>query len=172
MEIPNSIKKIVIDGANVVQFTHNRNDEPEIKNLIPLFKWLEEVNVQHRIQIEIIVDSTLRRVIDKKDQYEYLLRYGVLKQVPATTTADAFIVKMVEKYQKEILVISNDLFRDFSELKADTSRIQYGFMILFDSFELIPLKFSLRNKRSRKKNQKLSPRTLISEINQEISNNL
>jgi hypothetical protein len=58
----------------------------------------------------IVADAALRHQIDDAAGYERLVESGVVKQAPAGTDADYFILSFAEELGASI--VSNDRFRD------------------------------------------------------------
>jgi hypothetical protein len=93
----------------------------------------------------VVADAALRHQIDDERQYEQLVDRGVIKQAPAGTDADYFILNFARELDASI--VSNDRFKDslgnFPELKRRLIR----FMIVRG--EVVLEKRSARRKSSR-----------------------
>ena len=58
----------------------------------------------------VVVDAALRHKIDDEAGYERLVDEGIIKQAPAGTDADYFILSFADELDAS--VVSNDRFRD------------------------------------------------------------
>ena len=58
----------------------------------------------------VVVDAALRHKIDDEAGYERLVDAGVIKQAPAGTDADYFILSFADELDAS--VVSNDRFKD------------------------------------------------------------
>ena len=143
MDIPGKINKIVVDVANVAYQNRTSKKKPDIKNIIILMEWEERIKSEHpEIEFSNIADASLYFRISNGGKYKSLVRKGRIHECPSKMEADQFIMMLLKKYDGEILVISNDLLRDFkSQIDELANRIQYGFMIEFDELLLHPFDF-------------------------------
>ncbi len=103
-------KPIVVDGANVAYVETSDDDEPKVSNIIAVKKSLEAKGYDPII----IIDASLRHEIDDPQQLEALIDDKTIRQAPAGTDADYFILEVAEDDGAN--VVSND---DFSEFKDD-----------------------------------------------------
>ena len=57
-----------------------------------------------------MADAALRHQIDQADEYEVLVENGTIRQAPAGTDADYFILSLAREL--DAAVVSNDRYRD------------------------------------------------------------
>jgi hypothetical protein len=150
-----SIKKIIVDGSNVAFATKIQN-KATFSNLKRLKAQLDELIAENpKILVEIVCDASLKYSIDDPTSYELWLQEGILKQVPPKTNADTLIIQYMQAFDGEILLISNDLFRDHPEIAALKHRQQWGFIIAFGSIQFTPLNIANSTpKKTRSKHKK------------------
>jgi nicotinamide riboside kinase len=100
-------KKIVVDGSNIAYVERSSNGDPRISNIIVVRKAL----VNKGYDPIIIVDANLRYEIDDPRQLEALLDRQEIRQAPAETDADYFVLELAKRYNSQ--VISNDQFERY-----------------------------------------------------------
>jgi hypothetical protein len=95
---------VLVDGSNVA---HSTEGEPaQLANLLLIRdKLLEE-----RFEPIIMVDAALRHQIDDTRRYEQMVDDGQIRQAPAGTDADYFILAFARELNA--CIVSNDRFRD------------------------------------------------------------
>ena len=97
---------VVVDGSNVAYAVEGRGAR------------LENIRVVCRkLQAEgfrpvVLVDAKLRHEIDEPEEYEQLVEKGMIRQAPAGTDADYFILSFAREFDAR--VVSNDRFRDLA----------------------------------------------------------
>jgi hypothetical protein len=102
-------KMVVIDGANVAYEERSGGGKPKLSNLLKVRRELEE----RGCEAVIIVDASLKYDIDDQEQLETLIRSQQIRQVPAGTDADFFIIQFAD--QLDALMVTNDRYRDYAE---------------------------------------------------------
>ncbi len=100
---------IVVDGANVAYIEESKEGDPKVSNLVAIREELEAKGYEP----VIIVDASLRHQVDDPDQLEALIEDQRIRQAPAGTDADYFILQFAE--QKDALVVSNDEFEQYQD---------------------------------------------------------
>ena len=100
---------IVVDGANIAYIEESKGGEPKVSNLVAVRQALEKRGYKP----VIIVDASLRHQVDDPDQLEALIDDQKIRQAPAGTDADYFILQFAE--QKDALVVSNDEFEQYQD---------------------------------------------------------
>ena len=95
---------VIVDGSNVAHSTEG--ERPRIANLIAVRDKLNEEGLEPII----MADAALRHQIDDALQYEQMIDAGAIRQVPAGTDADYFILSFARELNATI--VSNDRFRD------------------------------------------------------------
>lgn len=94
----------LVDGSNVAYSTER--DRPVLANITLVCDRLEAEGYQPIV----VVDAALRHQIDARDAYEQMVEDGKIKQAPAGTDADYFILAFAREL--DAAVVSNDRFRD------------------------------------------------------------
>jgi hypothetical protein len=105
----NAKRTVVIDGANVAYEERSTGGKPKLSNLLKVRRELEERG-QEAI---IIIDASLKYDIDDAEQLETLIRSQQVRQVPAGTDADYFIIQFA--HELDALIVTNDRYRDYAE---------------------------------------------------------
>ncbi len=95
---------VIVDGSNVAFSTEG--DQPRLANILAVRDKLREEGLEP----VIVADAALRHTIDDRAQYEKLVDEGVVRQAPAGTDADYFILSFARELDARI--VSNDRFRD------------------------------------------------------------
>lgn len=104
-----SNKKIVVDGANVAYIEKSQSGNPKVANLTAVYQALREKGFEPII----IVDAALQYKIDDALQFESLIENQTIRQAPAGTDADYFILETAKKYHARI--ITNDQYQDYQK---------------------------------------------------------
>lgn len=94
----------IIDGSNVAHSTEG--EHARLDNIILVWDEL----VEDGYEPVIVVDAALRHQIDDRVRYEEMVENGRIKQAPAGTDADYFILSFAREL--EASVVSNDRFKD------------------------------------------------------------
>ena len=119
---------VLVDGSNVAHSTEG--EQALVANLLAIRDKLREEGLEPII----VADAALRHQIDDPQQYEQLVEQGHVRQAPAGTDADYFILSFARELNASI--VSNDRFRDrikeFPEVRERVIR----FMILEDEVVL------------------------------------
>ena len=102
-------KTAVMDGANIAYIEKTHGGAPKMANIVAVRSVLEE----NGYEPIIIVDASLIYEIDDRPQLEALIERQAVRQVPAETDADFFIIEMAEEF--DALLISNDSFKPYQE---------------------------------------------------------
>ncbi len=120
----------VVDGANVAYVERTRDGKPKVANLVAVRRVLEEQG----FEVIVIVDASLRHAIDAPEQLEAMIENQSIRQAPAGTDADYFVVKTAEEHHGQI--ISNDEYKQFQEEYAWIKRQRTPLMIINGIVEL------------------------------------
>ena len=119
---------VLVDGSNVAHFTGG--EKPQIANLLAVrAKLLEEGR-----EPVIIADAALRHQIDDPRRFEEMIESGAVKQAPAGTDADYFILSFARELNAG--VVSNDRFKDRLAQFAEARDRVIRFMIVNDEVVL------------------------------------
>jgi hypothetical protein len=95
---------VLVDGSNVAH--SSEGDQPELSNIVAVCDKLREEGYEP----VVVVDAALRHQIDDRGGYARMVDDGSIKQAPAGTDADYFILSFARELDASI--VSNDRFRD------------------------------------------------------------
>ena len=113
---------VLVDGSNVAHSTEG--ERPQLANIIAVRQKLSE---EGREPI-VVVDASLRHQIDDRAGYEQLVDEGIVRQAPAGTDADYFLLSFARELDARI--VSNDRFRDRMKQFPDSIDRLVRYMIL------------------------------------------
>ena len=99
----------VLDGSNIAYTELSANGDPKVSNIVAVCRDLRDRGYRP----VVIVDASLRHEIDDPDQLEALLDDQDVRQAPAGTQADYFVLEVADELGA--LVISNDGFDEYRE---------------------------------------------------------
>ncbi|HWS54556.1 MAG TPA: hypothetical protein VN228_10530 [Pyrinomonadaceae bacterium] len=105
----NNREFVVIDGANVAYEEKSGGGKPKLSNLLKVRRELEE----RGLCPIIIVDASLKYDIDDQQQLEKLIQSQQVRQVPAGTDADFFILEIADQCGARI--VTNDQYRNYKD---------------------------------------------------------
>ena len=97
-------KVVIVDGSNVAH--SNEAGPPLVANL----RAIREKLIEEGLEPIIVADAALRHQVDDAKAYEKMIDDGLVRQAPAGTDADYFILSFARELNASIL--SNDRFRD------------------------------------------------------------
>jgi len=97
-------KTVLVDGSNVAHSTEG--EPPRVANLRAIADKLREEGLEP----VIVADAALRHQIDDPRKYEEMIDAGMVRQAPAVTDGDFFILSFARELNATI--VSNDRFRD------------------------------------------------------------
>jgi hypothetical protein len=95
---------VLVDGSNVAHSTEGEG--AQVSNIVAIRDKLREEGLEPII----VADAALRHQIDDANRYEQLIDAGEVRQAPAGTDADYFILAFARELNASI--VSNDRFRD------------------------------------------------------------
>jgi Zc3h12a-like ribonuclease protein len=95
---------VLVDGSNVAHSTEG--ERAQVSNIVAIRDKLREEGLEPII----VADAALRHQIDDANRYEQLIDAGEVRQAPAGTDADYFILSFARELNASI--VSNDRFRD------------------------------------------------------------
>lgn len=113
---------VLVDGSNVAHSTEG--EKAQLVNILAVRDKLTEEGLEP----VVVVDAALRHQIDDRAGYEQLVEQGVVRQAPAGTDADYFILTFARELDARI--VSNDRFRDRLSDFPDASDRLIRFMIV------------------------------------------
>jgi hypothetical protein len=113
---------VLVDGSNVA---HSSEGEQGLLSNITL--------VCDKLRAEgyeplVLVDAALRHQIDDRTRYEQLVESGAIRQAPAGTDADYFILAFARELDASI--VSNDRFRDRRKAFPDAAKRLIRYMVV------------------------------------------
>ena len=129
--------KVLVDGSNVAH--SSEGEKARLRNIELVVARLEEEGLEPIV----VSDAALRHQIDDTQKYEALIDGGEIRQAPAGTDADWFILSFAREL--DAYIVSNDRFRDRQEAFPDARERMIRYMIVAD--EVV---FEKRNRRRSK----------------------
>jgi hypothetical protein len=115
-------KTVIIDGSNVA---HSSEGE---KALLSNIRVVREKLIEEGYQPVVLADAALRHQIDDETGFEALVENGTIKQAPAGTDADYFILSFARELDANI--VSNDRFKDRVEAFPEVKKRVIRYMIV------------------------------------------
>ena len=119
---------VLVDGSNVAHSTEG--PKPLVANLLAVRDKLKEEGLEPII----MADAALRHQIDDQKVYEDMIESGSIRQAPAGTDADYFILSFARELNANI--VSNDRFRDRMSQFPEARERVIRFMIVNDEVVL------------------------------------
>ena len=113
---------VLVDGSNVAHSTEG--EKAHLANILAV----REKMTEEGFEPVVVVDAALRHQIDDRAGYEQLVDNGVVRQAPAGTDADYFILSFARELDARI--VSNDRFRDRLAAFPDVADRLIRFMIV------------------------------------------
>lgn len=117
----------IVDGSNVA---HSTEGPPLVANLLAI----REKLVEEGLEPIIVADAALRHQIDDARAYEKMIDDGLVRQAPAGTDADYFILSFARELNA--CIVSNDRFRDRLKQFPEASDRVIRYMIVQDEVVL------------------------------------
>ena len=113
---------VLVDGSNVAH--SSEGERGRLANITLVCDKLREEGYESLV----LVDAALRHQIDDRAEYERLVDAGTIRQAPAGTDADYFILSFARELDASI--VSNDRFRDRQKAFPDAARRLIRYMIV------------------------------------------
>ena len=113
---------VLVDGSNVAH--SSEGDQPELANIVAVCDKLREEGYEP----VVVVDAALRHQIDDRTGYERMVDAGTIRQAPAGTDADYFILSFARELDASI--VSNDRFRDRQKAFPDAAKRLIRYMVV------------------------------------------
>ena len=113
---------VLVDGSNVAH--SSEGGQPELSNIVAVCDKLREEGFDP----VVVVDAALRHQIDDRVGYERMVDEGSIKQAPAGTDADYFILSFARELDASI--VSNDRFRDRQKVFPEASKRLIRYMVV------------------------------------------
>jgi len=113
---------VLVDGSNVAH--SSEGEQPELANIVAVCDKLREEGYEP----VVVVDAALRHQIDDRVGYERLVDDGTIRQAPAGTDADYFILSFARELEASI--VSNDRFRDRQKVFPEAAKRLIRYMVV------------------------------------------
>jgi hypothetical protein len=117
-----SLPLVLVDGSNVAH--SSEGDQPELSNIVAVCEKLREEGYEP----VVVVDAALRHQIDDRVGYERMVEDGSIRQAPAGTDADYFILSFARELEASI--VSNDRFRDRRKVFPEAAKRLIRYMVV------------------------------------------
>lgn len=122
-------KKIaIVDGSNVAHSSEGA------LALLANIRLVCEKLIEEGYQPIVVADAALRHQIDDPGEFQRLVEVGKIKQAPAGTDADYFILSFAREL--EASVVSNDRFKDRIDSFPEARERAIRYMIVNDEVVL------------------------------------
>ena len=121
-------KIVIVDGSNVAHSTEG--EKPRLANILIMRDKIREEGFEP----VLVADAALRHQIDDEHGYERMVDAGEIKQAPAGTDADYFILSFTRELSASI--VSNDRFREGMKGFPELRRRLVRYMIVRDEVVL------------------------------------
>ena len=117
-----SNRTVVVDGSNVAHSTEG--ERVLLSNIVAVCDKLREEGYEPLV----LTDAALRHQIDDRAEYERMIDAGLIRQAPAGTDADYFILAFARELDASI--VSNDRFRDRQKAFPDAAMRLIKYMVM------------------------------------------
>lgn len=99
----------VVDGINVAHEERSEKGRPKVGNIVAVNRTLKLKGYEPII----IVDARLKQTVDNPEELEFLIRNGTIRQAPAGTDINSFLIRTAEKHRA--VIVTNDRYGDYEE---------------------------------------------------------
>jgi hypothetical protein len=123
-------KLAVIDGANIAYEEKSKDGAPKVSNILAVRTALEEKGYEPLV----IVDASLIYKIDDPQQFEALIEDQAVRQVPAETDGDYFVIETTEN--GDAVIVSNDEYEPYQRDHRGLAERRVPVMIVNGKAEL------------------------------------
>jgi Zc3h12a-like Ribonuclease NYN domain len=113
---------VLVDGSNVAH--SSEGEQPSLADIVAVCDKLRGEGYEP----VVVVDAALRHQIDDRPGYERLVDEGHIRQAPAGTDADYFILSFARELDASI--VSNDRFRDRQKVFPEAARRLIRYMVV------------------------------------------
>jgi hypothetical protein len=113
---------VVVDGSNVAH--SSEGEQPHLANITAVCDKLRGEGYEPLV----LADAALRHQIDDRAAYERMIDAAEIRQAPAGTDADYFILAFARELDASI--VSNDRYRDRQKAFPDASKRLIKFMVM------------------------------------------
>lgn len=118
----------IVDASNVAHSTEG--ERAQVRNILAVRDKL----IEEGLEPVIVADAALRHQVDDGALYEKLVDEGQIRQAPAGTDADYFILSFARELNA--CVVSNDRFRDRVKQFPEARERVIRYMIVNDEVVL------------------------------------
>jgi hypothetical protein len=135
----------VVDGSNVAYAELSPEGKPRVSNISDMAVLLQKKGYD----TIIIVDASLRHQVDDQKRFDAMVRDQLVRQAPADTDADFFVIKIAE--QTDAVIVTNDQYETYREHHPLVRERRIPFMIVKGQIELYEKMKSDRGERGKRK---------------------
>ncbi|MGQ0561056.1 MAG: NYN domain-containing protein [Gemmatimonadota bacterium] len=115
-------RTIIVDGSNVAH--SSEGDRAQLSNI----RVVRDRLVEEGYEPIIFADAALRHQIDDEAAFEQMVDSGEIRQAPAGTDADYFILSFARELEADVL--SNDRFKDRVDAFPESRERVIRYMII------------------------------------------
>ena len=115
-------RTVIVDGSNVAH--SSEGDKALLQNI----RVVRDKLIEEGYEPIVLADAALRHQIDDENGFEALVEEGTIKQAPAGTDADYFILSFARELDANI--VSNDRFKDRVDAFPEVKKRVIRYMIL------------------------------------------
>ena len=115
-------KTVIVDASNVAH--SSEGDKALLENI----RVVREKLIEEGYEPVVVADAALRHQIDDARGFEQLVENGTIRQAPAGTDADYFILSFARELDAN--VVSNDRFKDRLDAFPEIKKRVIRFMIV------------------------------------------
>lgn len=115
-------RTVIVDGSNVAH--SSEGDKAQLDNI----RAVRDKLVEEGYEPVILADAALRHQIDDERAFELMVESGEIRQAPAGTDADFFILAFAREL--EATIVSNDRFKDRVEAFPEVRDRVIRYMII------------------------------------------
>jgi hypothetical protein len=119
---------VLVDGSNVAH--SSEGERARLANITAVCDKLREEGYEPLV----LVDAALRHQIDDRGAYERMVDAGEIKQAPAGTDADYFILSFAREL--DAAIVSNDRYRDRQKAFPEAAKRLIKYMVVKDEVVL------------------------------------
>ena len=115
-------RTVIVDGSNVAH--SSEGERAQLENI----RAIRDKLVEEGYEPVILADAALRHQIDDERAFEEMVESGEIRQAPAGTDADFFILAFAREL--EATIVSNDRFKDRVEAFPEVRDRVIRYMII------------------------------------------
>jgi hypothetical protein len=115
-------RTVIVDGSNVAH--SSEGEKARLDNILTIRNHLRDDGYEPII----VADAALRHQIDDEPGFEQMVETGEIKQAPAGTDADYFILSFARELDANI--VSNDRFKDRMQAFPEVRERVIRYMII------------------------------------------